>query len=108
MNNYEGLFIFSHTLKEEALKEASDRIAAEIGAAGGKVETIQKMDKRPFARVASKKAPSGFYVNYIFSAPQTAIDQLRRKLALNEDVFRVMFSKAAPVQPAPAPAAVPK
>ena len=37
--------------KEEGLKETIDKISAEITSAGGKVETVQKMDKRSFARV---------------------------------------------------------
>jgi ribosomal protein S6 len=83
--------------KEEGIKEAIDRIGSEITAAGGKVETVQKMDKRPFVRVADKKHASGFYVNVIFELDPSKLEQLRHRFALNEDVFRIMFS----VAPAP-------
>ena len=101
MKKYEGLFILNTSGKEEGIKEAIDKITAEISAVGGAVETVQKMDKRPFARVANKKNSSGFYVNFIFSAPSNAIAQLRHRFAVNEEVFRVLFTEA----PAPKAAA---
>ena len=98
MKRYEGLFILNNTGKEEGIKDIIDVITADITAAGGKVETVQKMDKRPFARVADKKYTSGFYVNFIFELLPGTVAQLRSKLALNSDVFRVMVSEApAPV-----------
>ena len=48
MKRYEGLFILNTTGKEEGIKDIIDAIEADITAAGGKVETVQKMDKRPF------------------------------------------------------------
>jgi ribosomal protein S6 len=101
MKRYEGLFILNTTGKEEGIKDVIDHITNDITAGGGKVETVQKMDKRPFARIADKKSSSGFYVNIIFEAGAGAISQLRHKFALNDDIFRVMFS----VAPAPAEAA---
>ena len=55
MKRYEGLFILNTTAKEEGIKEAIDKISAEIASAGGRVETVQKMDKKNFMRVANKK-----------------------------------------------------
>jgi hypothetical protein len=55
VKRYEGLFILNTAGKEEGVKDVIDHISADITAAGGKVDTVQKMDKRPFARVASRK-----------------------------------------------------
>lgn len=96
MKRYEGLFILNLAGKEEGLKDAIDRVTAEITAAGGKVENIQKMDKRPFARVPDKKVSSGFYVNVIFSSNAEAIPQLRSRFSLSEEVYRVLFTLAPP------------
>ena len=87
--------------KEDSVKELIDKLTEEITSTGGKVETVQKMEKRQFSRVADKKFNSGFYVNFIFETAPENISQLNSKLALNEDVFRVMFSEA------PAPKAAP-
>ena len=94
MKRYEGLFILETAGKEEGIKDTIDKISAEITALGGKVETVQKMDKKNYSRVADKKHSAGFYVNIIFEAQPTLIDQLRRRFAMNEEVFRVLFSKA--------------
>ncbi len=82
--------------REETLKDTIDKISAEIASTGGKVETIQKMDKKAFSRVADKKNSSGFYVNVVFESAPGALTQLRSKFSLNDDIFRVLFT-AAPV-----------
>ena len=94
MKRYEGLFILNNTAKEDGIKETIDKISSEILASGGKVETVQKMDKRAFVRVANKKHSSGFYVNVIFDSQPGAMAQLRQKFALNPEVFRAMFTVA--------------
>jgi ribosomal protein S6 len=100
VKRYEGLFILETAGKEEGIKDAIDKISAEITSAGGKVETVQKMDKRNFVRVANKKHSAGFYVNVIFESEPSAIDQLKRRFAMNGEVFRVLFTRL----PAPKPA----
>jgi ribosomal protein S6 len=93
MKRYEGLFILNSAAREEAIKDTLDKISAEISAAGGKVETVQKMDRKHFARVADKKHNAGFYANVIFSGTPSIITQLNSKFSLNEEVFRVMFTE---------------
>jgi len=100
VKRYEGLFILNTAGKEEGVKEALDKISAEITALGGKVETVQKMDRKPFARVADKKYTAGFYANVIFNAGPAAIAALRSKFSLNEDVFRVIFTDSPEPKPA--------
>ena len=100
MKRYEGLFILETAGKEEGIKDAIDKISSEITSAGGKVETVQKMDKKSFSRVADKKHNSGFYVNVIFESEPSVVNQLKTRFALNEEVFRVMFTNAAEAKPA--------
>ncbi|MFZ1071933.1 MAG: 30S ribosomal protein S6 [Verrucomicrobiia bacterium] len=100
MKRYEGLFIMNTAGREEGVKDALDKISADITAAGGKVETVQKMDKKSFARVADKKYSAGFYANIIFSGTPALVAQLRTKFALNEEVFRVLFTQAPEPKPA--------
>jgi ribosomal protein S6 len=102
VKRYEGLFILNTAGKEEAIKDTIDKISAEITSAGGKVETVQKMEKKAFARVADKKYNAGFYVNFVFEGAPTTVSQLRHRFASNEDVFRALFT----IAPAPKPAAV--
>ena len=104
MKRYEGLFILDTAGKEETIKDTIDKLSAEITAAGGKVETVQKMDKRPFARVTDKRHPAGFYVNIIFESEPAVVDQLKHRFAMNGDIYRVLFNKAAAPKPAAAAA----
>lgn len=92
MKRYEGLFILNTAGKEEGIKDALDKISADITAAGGKIETVQKMERKPFSRVADKKHTAGFYANIIFTSAPAAIAALRSKFTLNEEVFRVIFT----------------
>ncbi len=98
MKRYEGLFILNIAGKEDGVKETIDKVSEEIAASGGKIETVQKMDKRPFARVSSKKISSGFYVNVIFQTKRSALSQLKKRFSVNEDVHRVIFVES-PVLP---------
>jgi ribosomal protein S6 len=100
MNKYEGLFILNTQGKEEGIKDALDKISAEISAVGGKIETVQKMERKQFARVADKRNASGFYANIIFEATPAVINQLQTKFKLNADVFRVLFTAVPEVKPA--------
>ena len=100
MKRYEGLFILNLAGREEGMKDALDKISTDILAAGGKVETVQKMDKKGFARVADKKHSSGFYANIIFAGTPTIIKQLHAKFNLNDEVFRVLFTESPEPKPA--------
>ncbi|MEO6035252.1 MAG: 30S ribosomal protein S6 [Verrucomicrobiota bacterium] len=94
MKRYEGLFILNTAAKEEGIKDVIDKISAEIASAGGKVETVQKMDKKTFSRVADRKHTAGFYVNVIFEAEPASLAPLRTRLNSSDDIFRVVFTNA--------------
>ena len=100
MKRYEGLFILNTAGKEEGVKDVLDKISSEIAAAGGKVETVQKMERKNFARIADKKHIAGFYANVIFNGTPSVIHQLNSKFALNQDVFRVLFTDSPEPKPA--------
>jgi len=100
VKRYEGLFILNTAGKEDGVKDALDKISAEITAAGGKVETVQKMDRKTYARVADKRHTSGFYANVIFNIAPAAVVALRAKFGLNEEVFRVIFTSSPEPKPA--------
>jgi ribosomal protein S6 len=94
MKKYEGLFILNLAGREDSLKDVIDRITAELTNGGCKVETVQKMDRRTFARAASKKVTGGYYVNVIFSAESSVVPQLRNRFQLDQDVYRLLVTTA--------------
>jgi ribosomal protein S6 len=93
MKRYEGLFILDLAGKEEGIKEVVDKVTAEITSAGGRVETVQKMDKKPFARNARSGQSAGHFVNIIFEAKASAVPDLRARFKLAADVVRVLFTE---------------
>lgn len=96
MKRYEGLFILNTAGKEETIKETIDKIADEIKAHGGKVEGIQKMDKKPFAR-GDDKRKEGFYVNIIFQGPPAIVREVRPKIELSGLIYRQMYTREVPL-----------
>ena len=102
MKRYEGLFILNTTGKDEGVPDLIEKIKKDIEAAGGKVETTQKMEKKAFSRVADKKSNSGYYLNVIFESAPDALAGLRHRFGMNDDVFRVLFTSAPALKPATA------
>ena len=100
MKKYEGLFILNLSGKEDGAKDALDKISNEIANCGGKVETVQKMDRKAFARIADKRHTSGFYANVIFAGTPTIVSQLQKKFALNDEIFRTLFTLLPEPKPA--------
>ena len=94
MKRYEGLFILNTAGKEEGIKDALDKISADITTAGCKVETVQKMERKSFARIADKRHTAGFYANVIFNGPPAVVTALRTKFNLSEDIFRVILTES--------------
>lgn len=94
MKRYEGLFILNLSGTEEGLKDAVDKVSAEITTAGGRVEVVQKMDKKSFVRVANKRNTAGYYVNVVFEAPPAVLTVLQTKFQHVAEVFRVLFHES--------------
>ena len=80
MKKYEGLFILNTAGKEEGVKELIDKISDEITHAGGKVETVQKMDKKPVFARGRQEITRGFYVNVIFESEPGNVAHLKQPL----------------------------
>jgi small subunit ribosomal protein S6 len=99
VKRYEGLFILNTAGKEETIKELIDRLSEDLTAAGGKVEAVQKMDKRPFSRISDKKVTSGFFVNVVFALDPAKLANVRTKFGMNSDIYRTSFTIAPEPKP---------
>jgi ribosomal protein S6 len=100
VKRYEGLFILDLTGKEEGFNDAVDRVKAIIAESGAKVETVQKMDKKTFARITDKNLQGGYYVNFIFELAPAAVAGLHAKFKLIDEVYRVTIVHSTTPQPA--------
>jgi small subunit ribosomal protein S6 len=97
---YEGLLVLNIKGKEDGAQKIIDRLEKEFTTEGAAIESIQKMDSRHFSYVKGK-LDTGFYVNFVFTAEGSAIDRIRTKFKLDEDVYRQQYAKL----PAPKKAA---
>jgi small subunit ribosomal protein S6 len=91
-NRYEGLLVLNVKGNEDGAKEVIERIEGEFKKEGASVEQVQKMDRRQFSYVAGE-LDSGYFVNFIFNAAPSAIDKLRARFTLDEDVYRQHYQK---------------
>ena len=94
MRRYEGLFILDTAGSADDPQKLVDGLKKLVTANGASVEAEQKLDKRPFARVADKKHTAGFYVNLIFNCEPGALPALEEAFVENDVVFRVQITRA--------------
>jgi small subunit ribosomal protein S6 len=86
-NLYEGMYIISASLSEEARKKAVEKLKAGIQAQGGMIEKELDLGRKRLAYEIDGHR-EGHYVLLYFKAPTQAIDQLWKDYHLNEDLIR--------------------
>lgn len=84
---YEGMYILSSTLSEEAQKKALDKITSGITERGGEIHKMFDQGRRRMAYEIGKKREGHYFIFY-FSAPTASLQQLWRDYHLNEDLLR--------------------
>ena len=89
---FEGLYIFPEGLKDEELTASIDCVKDEIKKLGGAVTSTMNLGRRVFARVM-KKQTAGLYVIMDMEIDGLKVDDLKRRLKLGTNVFRVQFVK---------------
>jgi len=94
VRRYEALFILDTAGSSDDPTKLIESVKKYITKAGGKVEAEQKLDKRPFARVADKKHTAGYYVNLIFNCDPKALPAMEEAFAESAVVFRVQITRA--------------
>ncbi len=86
---YEGLYIISATLSDEAKEKAKERIATYIEKYGGKVLKMINWDRKKL-KYPIKSAKEGMYTLFYFSSPTESLKPINRENQLNEDLMRNM------------------
>lgn len=86
---YEGMYIISAKLSEEARKKAFEKIEKGITERGGKIVKLHDQGRRRLAYDVNGHREGYYYLVY-FEAPATAIDELWREYHLHEDLVRFL------------------
>ena len=84
---YEGMYIISATLSDDARNKTLEKIKDEIEHVGGKIHKIHDQGRRRLAYEINNRREGYYYVLY-FSVPPSAIGMLWREYHLNEDLIR--------------------
>ena len=86
---YEGMYILSATLSDDAKQKALDKIQSGITTRGGEIHKIFDQGRKKLAYEISGKREGHYYLIY-FSVPGLAIHELWRDYHLNEDLVRFL------------------
>lgn len=93
---YEGMYILSATLSEDARKKSLEKITSSIEHHAGKVHKILEQGRKKLAYEIDGKKEGFFYLVY-FSAGSSSMPELWREYQLNEDLIRFMTLRAESV-----------
>src|SRR5579859_4367233 len=86
---YEGMYVLSSVLSDDARKKVWDKIVAGITDKGGKVQKQHDMGRRKLAyEIEGKK--EGYYYVLFFEAPTSIIAELWKEYHLVEDLIRFL------------------
>ncbi len=86
-NLYEGMYIISATLSDDARQKALDRITNEITERGGEIVKIHDQGRKRLAYEISGHREGHYYVIY-FNVDPGIISELWYEYHLNEDLIR--------------------
>ncbi|EPP34517.1 ribosomal protein S6 [Chlamydia ibidis] len=86
---YEGAYVFSVTLSEEARRKALDKVTSGIINYGGEVLKIHDQGRKKLAYTI-RGAREGYYYFIYFTVAPEAIAELWKEYHLNEDLLRFM------------------
>lgn len=88
-NLYEGMYILSATLSDEARQKALDKIQAGITSRGGEILKIHAQGRKRLMYEINGHREGYYFVMYFNSSP-AAISELWEEYHLNEDLVRFM------------------
>ena len=90
MKRYEGMFLINPELDEEGINKEVETVKSEIAKEKGEIEETKLIGRRKLA-YSIKKQDYAVYVLLFFQVPEKAIDRLRRKYHLNQNVLRELI-----------------
>lgn len=90
---YEGMYIISAQLSEDARNKAVEKIKAGIEGHGGSVKKVHDWGRRRLAYQIEGHR-EGYYFILYFECPAKAIEELWHEYHLNEDLVRFITLQA--------------
>ena len=95
-NLYEGMYIISATLSEEARKKALEKITNGITERGGEIVKIHDQGRKRMAYEIAGHREGHYFIIYYNAKPAT-VAELWKEYHLNEDLIRFLTLKVEKV-----------
>lgn len=86
---YEGMYILSATLSDDARQRALEKITSGITSNGGEVHTTFEQGRKKLAYEIDGRREGYYYIIY-FTVATSSIGELWKEYHLNEDLIRFM------------------
>lgn len=86
---YEGMYIISARLSDDARKKALEKLQEGVQRQGGEILKVHDWGRRRLAYEIDGHREGYYYILY-FNAPHEAISELWREYHLNEDLIRFL------------------
>jgi len=94
---YEGMYILSATLSEDAVKKSLSRITDLIEQSGGEIHKIHDQGRKKLCYEINGHKLGYYYLLY-FSVLPSAISEMWKEYHLNEDLIRFITLQADKIQ----------
>ena len=94
---YEGMYILSATLSDDARQKALEKITTGITGRGGEIHKVFDQGRRKLAYEINNRREGHYFILY-FSTPTTNLADMWKEYHLNEDLIR-FISLRTPVVP---------
>ncbi|TDU66586.1 small subunit ribosomal protein S6 [Prosthecobacter fusiformis] len=89
---YEAMIVLDMKGKEETVEQLVSGIGRDMEKSGAKLEQIDQIGKRKFP-YNPRHVESGYFVNFQIEADGPALDSLRAKLKLNDNVYQQYYQR---------------
>ncbi len=87
MRSYEAMVIVDARLEEGDIQKSVDRFVGAVADAGGQVTGVDRWGKRKFSYEIGHQR-EGYYFVTGFTAPEEAVDKLKRTLQISDEFIR--------------------
>jgi len=95
MRSYEAMVIVDARLEEGDIQKAVERFSSAISDNGGSISNVDRWGKRRFAYEIDHQN-EGYYFVATFSAPEAAVDQLKRTVQISDEFIRGKIVRPEP------------
>jgi small subunit ribosomal protein S6 len=87
---YDAMIVLDMKGKEETVEQLVSGLGREMELSGAKLEEIDHLGKRKFP-YSPRHVESGYFVNFKIEADNAALDSMRAKFRLNENIYQQQY-----------------